>query len=124
MINILFNDKLTNAEQSFNNTASEVWKIMNIVGGALLGVAVLWCLGAIILAFVQNSQTTDPQKKKANNLKIFWAIGAVVVILFFWGIAAVVVSSVASARQNVNPYVSNQLLNNSIIVLKNNFMVA
>ncbi|MCU9936605.1 pilin [Mycoplasmopsis cynos] len=119
---IYYAEGLANSEQSFNTTIGEVWKIINIVGGALLGIAVLWCLGAIILSFVQNSHTSDPQKKKLNNLKIFWAVGAIVAILFFWGIASIVLASVGGAKQNVNPFVSGHtMLNSSTYYLKNSY---
>ncbi|MDC8921630.1 hypothetical protein PR257_01130 [Metamycoplasma hyosynoviae] len=84
--------KINDKSFSFLGDFSET--VMRGIFIALIPVAIIVLIGMILWARSQNAVTKDPNERKQNNLKVWGALSALIIIIVMWPLIELIKSNV------------------------------
>lgn len=118
-------NKINDKSFSFLGDFSET--VMRGIFIALIPAAIIVLIGMILWARSQNAVTKDPNERKQNNLKVWGALSALVIIIIMWPLIELIKSNVKKPSGSGNgqgAMIKNAILNSfKVEVPKLNLMV-
>ena len=103
--------KINDKSFSFLGDFSET--VMRGIFIALIPVAIIVLIGMILWARSQNAATKDPNERKQNNLKVWGALSALIIIIVMWPLIELIKSNVKkpSGPSTQSSLISDVILN-------------